>query len=73
MGRAGWDDDFQVESWGHGLFYEVTRLADGATVFLQGEDATRLRNELERTNTLDEDAVEKYFDRPMREGRKAMD
>lgn len=54
---------FLIESFGNGLFYQIARRSDGATVFLQGEDAIRLDEELERTDerVTDDDVVSQYF------------
>lgn len=30
---------YKIESTGNGLYYTITRLADGKTLFLQGDDA----------------------------------
>ena len=40
---------YWIESYGNGFAYEIIRKADGASVFLQGDDAIRLSQELERT------------------------
>ncbi|HLX60901.1 MAG TPA: hypothetical protein VKX17_06425 [Planctomycetota bacterium] len=55
---------FEIESWSNGYFYEITRKSDGASVFLQGDDAIRLSDELERTTErfTDDDVVWQYFD-----------
>jgi hypothetical protein len=55
--------EFMIDSFGNGLFFELTRLADGESVFLQGDAADRLRAELERTHAgyTDDDAVSEYF------------
>lgn len=60
LNRTG---SFQIESYGNGLFYEIVRKSDGATEFLQGEDAVRLSQELEQTTEriTDDDVVWQYF------------
>ena len=39
------EDGYTIASQGNGLCCEVRRDADGATFFLQGEDAARFREE----------------------------
>jgi hypothetical protein len=54
---------FEIESFGNGFAYQIERKADGAAVFLQGDDAIRLGQELDRTTErfTDEDVVSQYF------------
>ena len=37
---------YRISSLGNGAFLTITRVADGASVFLQGDDARRFRAEL---------------------------
>ncbi len=54
---------FEIESYGNGFAYEIVRKADGATVFLQGDHAIRLGNELDHTTEriTDDDVAWQYF------------
>lgn len=54
---------FEIESFGKGFAYQLVRKADGAAVFLQGDDAIRLGQELDQTTErmTDEDVVSRYF------------
>ena len=54
---------FEIESYGNGFAYQIVRKADGATVFLQGDDAIRLGQELDQTTEgfTDEDVASQYF------------
>lgn len=56
-------DEFAIESFGNGIAYQVVRKDNGDTVFLQGDDALQLNQNLERTNghVSDEDVVSQYF------------
>lgn len=38
---------YSVDSMGNGAFVTVTRLTDGASVFMQGDDAVTFREELD--------------------------
>lgn len=62
--RPSWQRAFTVESWGIGQFFELRRIADGATVFLQGDDALQLAYELDQTTDAysDDDVASQYFD-----------
>lgn len=40
---------YRIESTGNGAFWTITRLADGATLFLQGDDALAFGKRLEST------------------------
>ena len=53
----------EIESYGNGFAYQIVRKADGATVFLQGDDAVRLSQELDQTTEhfTDEDVASQYF------------
>lgn len=55
--------DFEIESYGNGFAYQIIRRVDGATVFLQGDDAIRLGQELDQTagRFTDEDVASQYF------------
>ena len=55
---------FEIESFGNGIAYQIVRKADGESVFLQGDDALRLGQELDRTSerVSDEDVVLQYFE-----------
>lgn len=52
-----------IESFGNGFAYQIVRNADGATVFLQGDDALRLGQELDQTTErfTDADVAWRYF------------
>jgi len=54
---------FGIESYGNGFAYQIIRKADGTIVFLQGDDAIRLRQELDQTTQhfTDEDVASQYF------------
>lgn len=54
---------FEIESFGNGFAYRIVRKADGATVFLQGDDALRLGQELDQTTErfADEDMASQYY------------
>lgn len=54
---------FEIESWGNGLIVQITRLSDGASVLLQGDDAIRVGDELDKTDErfTDDDVVSQYF------------
>jgi hypothetical protein len=54
---------FGIESCGNGFAYQIVRKADGAAVFLQGDDAIRLGQELDQTTErfTDEDVASQYF------------
>ena len=56
-------DDFEIESHGNGFAYQIVRRADGASVFLQGDDAIRLGQELDQTTErfTDGDVASQYF------------
>ena len=56
--------DFEIESYGNGFAYQIVREADGASVFLQGDDAIRLGQELDHTTErfTDEDVASQYFE-----------
>lgn len=62
-GRLNRTGGFWIESYGNGFAYQIVRKADGATVFLQGDDAISLGQELDRTTDrlTDEDVVSQYF------------
>ena len=49
---------YKIESRGHRAFMTITRLADGASVFLQGDDALELGRKLEATHAAWTDQVE---------------
>ncbi len=53
---------FTIESTGNGATYIITRLADGASVFLQGDDAVQFGKSLETTSArfTDDDAAGLY-------------
>jgi len=55
--------DFEIESYGNGFAYQIVRMADGATVFLQGDDAIRMSQQLDKTTEhfTDEDVASQYF------------
>lgn len=55
---------YRIEPSGNGLFWTVTRLADGATLFLQGDDAAQFGRWLESTwgGFTDDDVCDKYAD-----------
>lgn len=38
---------YQVDSWGNGAAYALTRISDGASCFFQGDDANIFRAELD--------------------------
>jgi hypothetical protein len=38
---------YKIESTGSGAFWTITRLADGATLFLQGDDAANFAREID--------------------------
>ena len=61
--QSNHNNAFQIESYGNGLFYEIVRISDGASEFLQCEDAVRLSQELEQTSErcTDDDVVWQYF------------
>jgi len=52
-----------IESYGNGFAYQIVWKADGATVFLQGDDAIRLGQELDQTTErfTDADVASQYF------------
>ena len=54
---------FEIESFGNGFAYQIVRKADGAIVFLQGDDAIRLGQELDQTSerVTDDDVASQYF------------
>ena len=62
-GRLNDTGAFEIESYGNGFAYEIVRKADGATVFLQGDDAIRLGQEFDQTTErfTDEDVASQYF------------
>lgn len=53
---------YQYRSEGNGARYEIKRLADGATLFLQGDDAVQFSNELDKTHDrwTDDDVCAQY-------------
>lgn len=55
--------DFEIESFGNAFAYKIVRKADGTSVFLQGDDAIRLSQELDQTSErfTDEGVVAQYF------------
>jgi len=55
--------EFEIESFGNGFAYEIVRKVEGASIFIQGEDAIRLSQELDQTTECftDEDVVSQYF------------
>ena len=61
---------YRIESCGNGLHWEVTRLSDGATLVLQGDDALRFGRQLEATNAAytDDDVCSEYDALFSREG-----
>lgn len=63
MNRLSQTSVFEIESFGNGFAFRVVRKIDGRTVFLQGEDALRLDQELERTTNsyCDDDVASEYF------------
>lgn len=52
---------YSIESRAWGAFMTIKRLSDGASVFLQGDDAIRFNHELELAYT-DDEAASKYDD-----------
>ena len=54
---------FEIESYGNGFAYWIVRKADDASVFIQGDDAIRLGQELDQTTKrfTDEDVASQYF------------
>ena len=42
---------YHVTSFGNGTAYEITRVSDGASVLLQGDDAVQLESEIESANS----------------------
>ncbi|GMU82229.1 MAG: hypothetical protein AMXMBFR47_21000 [Planctomycetota bacterium] len=55
---------FCVETFSNGLFVQVARLADERVAFVQGEDAVRLVDELDRATDIvtGDDILSNYFD-----------
>lgn len=41
---------YRIEATGNGAFFTITRLADGAKLFLQGTDAVEFDDDLAVTN-----------------------
>ena len=61
---------YEIVSSGRGLFWTVTRLTDGAQLFLQGDDAEYFGTQLDATHaSYDEDDVcDEYADQFTLEG-----
>lgn len=55
---------YKIKSTGNGAFYTITRLSDGACVFLEGDDALEFEKSLETTNErfTDDDVCALYDD-----------
>ena len=55
---------YRIESNGSGLTYTITRLADGATLFLQGDAALEFERMTNSTNAryTDDDVCDEYGD-----------
>jgi hypothetical protein len=55
---------YSIESYGNGIVFLLVRISDGASIFLQGDDALRLSDELEQTTEWfsDDDVAEQYFE-----------
>lgn len=53
----------ELESFGNGLAYTLTRMTDGSAVFLQGDDALHLTQALEQTTEVvtDQDVLWPLF------------
>lgn len=54
---------YRIESHGNGLFFTLTRLADGNSTFIQGADAAVFGEALDATNSTftDDDLCDEYF------------
>lgn len=55
---------YKTESTGNGAFWTVTRLADGATLFLQGDEASAFALKIGNTHDActDDDVCAEYDD-----------
>jgi hypothetical protein len=55
---------FEIESYGNGFAFLIVRKADGASAFLQGDDAREFTEQLERTcdYCTNDNVAELYFD-----------